>query len=154
MLKNKCRVRSRDKDFYRWLSDLDPSKRHVALESKRHPGTGSWLIQSSEFETWMSSSAASLLWIHGLPGSGKSVQASSIIDHLRRYCNSGKDQEFGFAYLYFDFSDSDYRSHRDMIRSLLTQLGHCSGQAHAVLLQRLQGFFVQNFQPSSQGNSR
>lgn len=99
----------------------------------------------------MSSSNSSLLWIHGLPGSGKSVQASTIIDHVSSHCKNGEEGKFGFAYFYFDFSDSDYIDYGRMIRSLLKHLGHSSRKADGVLLQQLNGFWVQNLQPSFEG---
>jgi len=43
-------------------------------ESKRQmlAGTGNWLLEDSTFRKWVDDSASSLLWLHGIPGSGKS----------------------------------------------------------------------------------
>jgi hypothetical protein len=35
-------------------------------------GTGQWLLSDPVFEKWKNESASSILWLHGIPGSGKS----------------------------------------------------------------------------------
>jgi adenylylsulfate kinase-like enzyme len=35
-------------------------------------GTGQWLLADSEFVKWKKESASSILWLHGILGSGKS----------------------------------------------------------------------------------
>lgn len=35
-------------------------------------GTGHWLLEDRTFKNWKDDSASSLLWLHGIPGSGKS----------------------------------------------------------------------------------
>ncbi|EGX90100.1 ankyrin 2,3/unc44, putative [Cordyceps militaris CM01] len=46
------------------------------------PGTGSWLIASPEYQQWLTSQDHGLLWIKGIPGSGKSVMAAKIVSEL------------------------------------------------------------------------
>ncbi|KAJ5777222.1 hypothetical protein N7520_000468 [Penicillium odoratum] len=45
-------------------------------------GSGKWLTSSSALQQWHSGENG-LLWIKGIPGSGKSVMVASIIDQLR-----------------------------------------------------------------------
>ncbi|OAA60134.1 hypothetical protein ISF_06145 [Cordyceps fumosorosea ARSEF 2679] len=45
-------------------------------------GTGSWLTASSEYQQWLTGQDHGLLWIKGIPGSGKSVMAAKIIADL------------------------------------------------------------------------
>ena len=47
-------------------------------------GTGKWLRKTNTYEQWRQSSEHGLLWIKGMPGSGKSVMAASIIHQLRK----------------------------------------------------------------------
>lgn len=35
-------------------------------------GTGQWLLFDPIFKRWKDDSASSILWLHGIPGSGKS----------------------------------------------------------------------------------
>ncbi|KAJ5366647.1 hypothetical protein N7541_000588 [Penicillium brevicompactum] len=47
-------------------------------------GTGKWLISTNTYQEWHSGDTNGLLWIKGIPGSGKSVMAASIIQQLRK----------------------------------------------------------------------
>ncbi|KAJ6440722.1 only proline and serine are matching in the corresponding protein [Purpureocillium lavendulum] len=49
-------------------------------------GTGSWLTSSDVYQTWLrgDGDGEGLLWIKGIPGSGKSVMAAKLIDELAR----------------------------------------------------------------------
>jgi hypothetical protein len=48
------------------------------------PGTGNWLFSSDVYQQWHSNQDKGLLWIRGIPGSGKSVFAASIVHRLRQ----------------------------------------------------------------------
>ncbi|VUC31886.1 unnamed protein product [Clonostachys rosea] len=47
-------------------------------------GTGDWLFNSDLFITWHQSEDQGLLWIKGIPGSGKSVIAATLVDKLSK----------------------------------------------------------------------
>ncbi|KAH9984872.1 hypothetical protein BJV77DRAFT_145573 [Russula vinacea] len=55
----------------RWLSPPDPSINHNIACKAQHDGTAEWFFQGSIFNHWKSTDP--FLWIHGKPGSGKSV---------------------------------------------------------------------------------
>ncbi|KAH9016840.1 hypothetical protein EDB84DRAFT_1581901 [Lactarius hengduanensis] len=61
----------------------------------------------------------SLLWIHGKPGSGKSVICSSVIQDIMAVCEAGLAI---LAYFYFDFKDLSRQSCHDLLLSLISQL--------------------------------
>ncbi|KAI0275715.1 hypothetical protein BGY98DRAFT_991104, partial [Russula aff. rugulosa BPL654] len=63
-------------DLRRWLSPPDSSINHNIARKAHYKGTASWFFEGSIFKMWRSS--PSLLWIHGKPGSGKSVLCSGI----------------------------------------------------------------------------
>lgn len=80
-------------------------------------GTGSWLTASGPYRRWVNGDAHGLLWIKGIPGSGKSVMAASLIDHLReRYPRS--------PVLYFFFRQIIKANHepRTLLKDWLDQL--------------------------------
>lgn len=70
-----------------WLQptpyDLERSEFSRHLESYL-VGTCQWLISTSTYQQWHEGDANGLLWIKGIPGSGKSVMAASIIHQLRK----------------------------------------------------------------------
>ncbi|EGR51086.1 uncharacterized protein TRIREDRAFT_104180 [Trichoderma reesei QM6a] len=69
---------------------LQPTAYDVAGgEFRRHlsshvAGTGRWLTSSDAYQKWLDSEEHGLLWIKGIPGSGKSVMAASLIDELAK----------------------------------------------------------------------
>lgn len=66
-----CPGQRREK-ILRWVSD-EQYKRHHDKENKEVlKGTGEWLLQHPTFLQWKDESASSILWLHGIPGSGKS----------------------------------------------------------------------------------
>jgi hypothetical protein len=63
----------------RWLSPLEPEKRHHDLKARRLDNTGSWFLQLPDFELWRDDSDSgesgynSVLGCYGQPGAGKSI---------------------------------------------------------------------------------
>lgn len=87
-----------------------------ALE-KRHAGTGLWFIGSRAFADWEQHSG-SFLWLHGIPGCGKTVLSSTIIKHLE---NSARPAH-ATLYFFFDFNDKNKQTLENMLRALVVQL--------------------------------
>ena len=50
-----------------WLSPPEPWDNHYVVDSTRHDGTGTWLLQGDTYARWKysGSSSSSLLWING-----------------------------------------------------------------------------------------
>lgn len=88
----------------------------------RQDHTGLWFIQGSSFDDWKIE-ASSFLWLHGIPGCGKTILASSIIQDLLQERHS--DPGNVVLYYFFDFSDRK-QSAEVMVGSLIYQLiQHC-----------------------------
>jgi len=60
----------------------------------------------------------SFLWLHGLPGCGKTILSSTIIKDLQE--NGTHDQVL--VYFYFDFNDTNKQSLENMTRALISQI--------------------------------
>lgn len=102
---------------YVWLSSASPDSNHESARAKYSQGTGQWFLESPAFISWMNRSRHSL-WVHAIPGAGKTILCSTIIDHVL------KDRQLneGIAYFYFDFSDSSKQKLDACLRSILAQL--------------------------------
>ncbi|KAH8657871.1 ankyrin repeat-containing domain protein [Xylariales sp. PMI_506] len=67
---------------------LQPTQyRAVGGEYRKHlnshmSGTGSWLTATTTYQTWLKNPDHGLLWIQGIPGSGKSVIAAKLAHEL------------------------------------------------------------------------
>lgn len=83
-----------------------PQDNHFA---KCEPGTGRWLLDSPQFSEWLTGTDTTLL-CQGLPGTGKTLMASLIINHLQctapekavviyGYCDAGKREQQKAAHI-------------------------------------------------------
>lgn len=82
---------------------MNPSSLHNAAFKKHEEHTSAWLLQSPEWSNWLDrESQQNFLWIHGIPGCGKTVLASFIIEQLKALCSGGP--ELGHAYYYCHYS--------------------------------------------------
>jgi ankyrin repeat protein len=115
-LHDEMRAKLRER-LRKWQSPPDPSTSHNIACECQHEGTAEWFCQGAIFEKWRV--AGPLLWIHGKPGSGKSILCSAIIQDIAMLYNAGLAS---MAYFYFDFRDVDKRSRHNLLSSLLVQL--------------------------------
>lgn len=60
----------------KWISRLPYLDYHKQIKKNAFQGTGQWLLKDPVFKAWKEDSASSLLWLHGMPGSGKSTLVS------------------------------------------------------------------------------
>lgn len=98
-----------------WLSPPDPSTNFNKALQQRHKGSGLWLLQSDGFLKWRTQ-PNSFLWLHGIPGCGKTILSSTIIEQLGTILPSQT-----ILYYYFDFSDTAKQTLDKMMRSLIYQ---------------------------------
>ncbi|THC91604.1 hypothetical protein EYZ11_008926 [Aspergillus tanneri] len=101
----------------KWLCPPDSSTNLNEAQKKRHEGTGSWFLQSEPFKQWKSGKCQHL-WLHGIPGCGKTVLSATIIEHL----NQQLDSSNAVLDFFFDFTDADKQSLDKLVRSLVAQL--------------------------------
>jgi len=61
-------------EIMRWLSPLDPGRRHQDVRTDRLDGVGNWLLETSEFREWRGGEGGvdkAVLFCYGNPGVGK-----------------------------------------------------------------------------------
>ncbi|KAK6350646.1 hypothetical protein TWF718_003833 [Orbilia javanica] len=102
-------------DIHKWLSPSDPSTNlNIALR-EHHENSGVWFLNSTNFCNWKTH-RNSLLWLHGIPGCGKTVLSSIIIAHLQSISPRQ------LLYFYFDYNYKSKQSLEQMLRVLVSQL--------------------------------
>ncbi|KAI9164157.1 Vegetative incompatibility protein [Paramyrothecium foliicola] len=87
----------------------------------RQEGTGSWFLEHDVYQKWLSTEN-SLFWVYGIPGSGKTVLSTTIIQDLQERMASLEAQTLGVAYFYIDHRDPSKRTFRSLIQAGLDQL--------------------------------
>jgi Cdc6-like AAA superfamily ATPase len=99
-----------------WLSPSDPSTNYNKALEQHHEGTGLWLLQTHTYAQWKTQHN-STMWLHGIPGCGKTILSSTIVEDLKKTIPQST-----LLYFYFDFSDIHKQTLDNMVRSLISQL--------------------------------
>ncbi|KAI8652052.1 hypothetical protein NCS56_01422000 [Fusarium sp. Ph1] len=95
--------------------------------------SGDWILKEPKFKEWLGASNGQILYMHGMPGAGKTTLVSRIINFLQ----SRKDRLNGpVLYFYFKSRQEDKRSMSGMLRALLNQLIHQDDSAADCVRQR------------------
>ncbi|KAG0648347.1 Ankyrin repeat-rich membrane-spanning [Hyphodiscus hymeniophilus] len=116
---HKGQLDSERENLLKWISSLaDPSTNHNNAVKKREPETGVWFLESDDFYTWMRSGG--FLWLYGIPGCGKTMLCSTIIEAVKEVCSESTTHIL--AYFYFDFQDIIKQDVVILLRSLIKQL--------------------------------
>ena len=110
-----------------WLGAPDPSIDLNKALQLCHKDSGRWLLDSLFFMNWKTR-RNSFLWLRGIPGCGKTILSSTIIQHLQTAFPSQP-----VLYFFFTFTESCKQSLEIMIRSLISQLYCTQGVIHEQL---------------------
>jgi ankyrin repeat protein len=123
----------------RWLSTVDYRQYHDAVFHGMVPGTGNWLFQHLKYKQWQESSLSKILWIHGIPGCGKSKICSLAIQkHLEQVSKDPNTAPVAYFYCSKVASESFRADPKTILSSILRQLSYFQEQDqihHTVLAE-------------------
>ncbi|KAH9208786.1 hypothetical protein DL95DRAFT_345079, partial [Leptodontidium sp. 2 PMI_412] len=109
------------------LGNIDARKWQDSNIRLRQPGTGIWFTDGPEFKTWLSTNQ-SKLWINGIPGAGKTILMSSIIQEIEKNVDSShvaedcSDNSLAMAFFYCDYKNPQTHDPSLILGSLARQL--------------------------------
>jgi Cdc6-like AAA superfamily ATPase len=106
----------------------NPFVNHHKNRLLRQAGTGLWFIDSHDFRDWWDT-PNSKLWLYGIPGAGKTVLASTIIDEAI----SRSSESVAIAQFYCDYKDSITQDISTILSSLIKQLAFQSEDSFQIL---------------------
>lgn len=86
-------------EVYKWLQHTDPSPLHHLAQKLYEPGTCNWMLRSPEWTNWLQAKQR-CLWIHGIPGAGKTVLMSYMIIQVQQHCDQLQGGKFACVYYY------------------------------------------------------
>ena len=101
-----------------WFSVDDYTKQQHDLIQRRQSETGLWFLNSNELKQWKEGTPCTL-YCPGDPGTGKTIMAATVIDHLRRTVHSANTP---VVYLYFNYKRRAEQTSVHFLRTILRQL--------------------------------
>ncbi|KAJ7266772.1 ankyrin repeat domain-containing protein [Mycena rebaudengoi] len=105
------------KKIIEWISLLNFFQRHDDISCARQEETGLWLLEA-KFKDWVSRPGA-IFWCYGMPGAGKTVLSSAVVDYLREKSPS---LNIGVACTYLNHKETDMQSPENILAGLWQQL--------------------------------
>ncbi|KAF3937505.1 hypothetical protein ABW19_dt0203918 [Dactylella cylindrospora] len=96
-----------------------------ALAQHYSPRSGTWVLDSPTFKSWLNGCTQpdSVLYLNGIPGSGKTTLVSRIIDSMQAQAQKGNlDGIVLFFYFKHATRGDGTRTRSDMLRSFLAQV--------------------------------
>ncbi|KAF2642210.1 hypothetical protein P280DRAFT_449775 [Massarina eburnea CBS 473.64] len=101
-----------------WLCPLDVQSRHEDASESRYGNSGDWLLKDPRFVKWFDFDycAEPLLWLSGIPGAGKTVLASRVVEECRKISRART------AFFYCRQTDEDRNPFLAVARTVLSQL--------------------------------
>lgn len=111
--------RQEDLEVLDWISPVDYGPQQSDFFNRAQPGTGQWFLNSAEYQDWLNT-RTNTLFCPGMPGAGKTILASIIINNLWRRFR--ENASIGIAYIYCNFRRKDEQTPQGFTSSLLKQL--------------------------------
>ena len=101
----------------KWLAVDDQEEDLDQLTDRCQPGSCNWLFHQPELLSWMDEAhSIPLLWLKGIPGSGKSVLCSQLIQRLRQ------EDQSTVAYYFCDSYSSKNTQCAQVLKAIAAQL--------------------------------
>ncbi|EKG09689.1 hypothetical protein MPH_13211 [Macrophomina phaseolina MS6] len=113
------------------MRDLSGAEPQEALEKYigvRQKGTGTWFLESPYFQDFLSQYNASL-WLYGIPGAGKSVLSSTIIEFVQQL----QSPNLSTAFFFCEHDNPATQDARSILGSIARQLAMQNADAFGEL---------------------
>lgn len=111
--------REKRQTILEWLTTIDYAPQQSDFINRRKAGTGQWLIDSVEYQTWIQT-LKKTLFCPGMPGAGKTILTTITIDDLAMRFQ--READISIAYLYCNFRRQDEQKADSLLANLLKQL--------------------------------
>ncbi|KAL3486008.1 hypothetical protein BJX62DRAFT_242423 [Aspergillus germanicus] len=105
-----------------WLSAEPYQKHPKQARSDFVSGTGAWLLADPVYKRWKDESASSILWLHGIPGSGKSILVSAVIEDTLKSSQMGQSPLPVYFYCSRNPTEPNGSMPSELIASITRQL--------------------------------
>ncbi|KAJ7021489.1 hypothetical protein C8F04DRAFT_905423, partial [Mycena alexandri] len=101
-----------------WLSPINFFLRQADISQMQEKGTGGWLLKHPLFKKW-EGGLGSTLWCRGIPGAGKTVLVSMVVNYLG---TQFKGRDTGVACIYLNHKEVENQTPSRLLAGLWRQL--------------------------------
>ena len=133
----------RREQLLQWIDAIFTDHEYERALVARVQGTCEWILERAEIQEWMTlasdSSLASILWIFGYPGFGKTILAAWLTEYLRHT----KHEELSYFFCYF--GDEKLRQPLNILRSWISQLIKTNDKALEIVRETYTGKYPKAF---------
>ncbi|KAG5729444.1 hypothetical protein E4T56_gene6206 [Termitomyces sp. T112] len=109
---------ARQKELKNWLNAPDYEQDFCAANEVQYQGTCEWIKKKQSYIDWTISISTPFLFVHGIPGAGKTILSSWIINDT---CSQMTPDQL-VLYHYFKNTDTDKCTPVSALRSFIDQL--------------------------------
>ncbi|KAH6670150.1 hypothetical protein B0J14DRAFT_517196 [Halenospora varia] len=113
---------SKRTEILRWISPEPYIQHHEQAKREVLLGTGQWLLSDPVFQRWKKESVSSILWLHGIPGSGKSKLVSIVIEDAKKVFQNGQSPAPVFFYCSRNTAEPARSNPDAIVASIVRQL--------------------------------
>ncbi|GFP57004.1 ankyrin repeat domain-containing protein 17 [Trichoderma asperellum] len=128
-------------DILNWLTPISYGPVQSSYIRKRQKETGQWLLDSTVFNAWVATGQKTL-FCPGIPGAGKTILTSIVVDHLTSKFEG--DPNVGVGYIYCNFKRSNEQSIHDLLANLSKQLLNQLAEDSAPLPQIVENLYTRH----------
>ncbi|MCJ1426374.1 hypothetical protein MMC29_004277 [Sticta canariensis] len=106
------------REVLQWVTaNPDQEQRLERLWYHRQGNTCEWLLRNENIVSWLHEGPSKpIIWLNGIPGSGKSILCSRLVDHLQ------EQQKVSFGYYFCRFSPTGADTCVEVLRAMVAQL--------------------------------
>jgi hypothetical protein len=107
------------RNILNWLTKHDHYQQQSYIFSNRLNNTGGWFLRSDQYRNWINAAGQTLM-CRGVPGAGKTILTSIVVEDLRSF--SRTEADVGVAFIYCDYKLRNQQTGDMLLTSLLRQL--------------------------------
>lgn len=128
---NQIEMNKERREALEFFRTFDSESNHQMSVKLRLTGTGLWLINSDEFQHWLDQPNTGL-WLYGIPGAGKTILASLVIEEISQLAASSTSS-IGVASFYCDYKKPKSQLLSTILASLTGQLARQHEECFMIL---------------------
>lgn len=116
-LERKLKVDEETRSYLDLFCAVDLLRSFTASSTLSYPGTGRWFLQGQEFHDWLDTPNSGL-WVYGIPGAGKTILTSIVLQELQNNLRDGS----ALAFFFCDYKAPTSQDPWQILGSLVRQL--------------------------------